>query len=458
MSNVVPFVPRAAGGDWTAGERERLTELAGKLQAEGAHVDAAYGVSDAGDPWCVITDADDEVLIHVARIDGQFVIHDAAADAIEEDDTLWSAFERLMGPGWRDGRDDNDMVVPLRQAQSVLALVAAMLFVREFLHADGQADAPAPAEAGHGAALAQAGAALAIATHDVQAAQPAVHTPAPEDSSPRRQALVARSAETASESPADTTLAHAEAPAPAATSAPAIAAPLQPMTLAQASIPATGQAMHGGDGGQTLHGGAGDDLIVGGRGGDHLIGGGGDDTLIGRGAGPGQVDLLEGGAGNDRIYLAERTVAIGGEGHDTFVLPDPPKPEAAQAKAGDGAATPSTATQTTPVTGVVLDFTTDDRLVFGQTGKVVSVTTVVDVLDGYHGFATLARQPATPGVQVGIDYDGDGSADTYVLIAGTGATSIKVGMTSSAPALDPHQAEPIGITGASSSTSGDLTF
>ncbi len=455
MNNVVPFVPRAAGGDWTAGERERLTELAGKLQAEGAHVDAAYGVSDAGDPWCVITDANGEVLIHVARIDGQFVIHDAAADAVEADDTLWSAFERLMGPGWREGRDDNDMVIPLRQAQSVLALVAAMLFVREFVHLDGEADAPAPAEASHSEALAQAGAVLAIAPHEVQAAQPAAHTPPPEDSSPRRQALVARSAETASDSPA-TTLAHADAPASPVAAQVAVA-PQQPMVLAAVSAPVTGHIVRGGDGGATLHGGTGNDLLVGGRGGDHLVGGAGDDTLIGHGAGPGQVDLLEGGAGNDRIYLAERTVAIGGEGHDTFVVPDPPKPEAAQPKTGDAAATQATG-QTAPVTGVILDFSTDDHLVFGQTGKVVSVTQVVDVLDGYHAYATLSRQPATPGVQVGIDYDGDGTADTYVLIAGTGATSIKVGMTSSAPVLDPHQAEPIGLTGVSSSASESVTF
>ena len=126
MSNVVPFVPRSAGGDWTAGERERLSELAGKLEAGGAKVEAAYGVSDAGDPWCVITDQGGEVLIHVARIGGQFLIHDAAADAVQEDESLWSAFERLMGPGWREGGDD-DMVVSLRQAQSVLGWIGINL-------------------------------------------------------------------------------------------------------------------------------------------------------------------------------------------------------------------------------------------------------------------------------------------------------------------------------------------
>ncbi len=467
MTNVVPFVPRAAGGDWTAGERERLTELAGKLQAEGAHVDAAYGVSDAGDPWCVITDVNDEVLIHVARIDGQFVIHDAAADAVEADDTLWSAFERLMGPGWREGRDDNDMVVPLRQAQSVLALVAAMLFVHAFAQAQGETETPAPEEAGHAAELAQAGAALSMATPEAHPVQAAAHTPPPEDSSPRRQALVARSAETASDAPASAVV-HVEAPA--ATGGPKIlgqASDATPQPLALAPVPAhaAGRALLGGDGGATMHGGAGGDLLVGGRGGDHLTGGAGDDTLVGHGAGPGQIDLLEGGAGDDRIYMAERTVAIGGPGHDTFVIPDPPTPETAKAKAGEPSTPPATsqagaqtAGQTAPVTGVILDFTTDDRLVFGPSGKVVSVIQVVDVLDGFHAYATLGRQPATPGVQVGIDYDGDGTADTYVLIAGTGATSIKVGMTSSGSLAGTHAGEPIGLTGVSASPAEGVTF
>jgi len=442
MNNIVPFIPRAAGGDWTAGERERLSELAGKLTADGAQVDAAYGVSDAGDPWCVITDETDEVLIHVARIDGQFVIHDAAADAVQEEDTLWSAFERLMGPGWRD-HDDDDRVIPLRQAQSLLALVAALLFVREISH---QAD-PTPQDHGpdpaHTAAAAEI-AALAPSAHEGGVTAPQPQTPAPEDSSPRRQALVAKAAETPSE----------EAPQAAPTALePARHEPVAaPLALTQAS-PALelGHVMVGGDDGVTLTGGGGNDLLLGGKSGDHLLGGGGNDTLIGGGAQVGQIDLLEGGAGDDRLMLGARTVAIGGEGHDTFVVPSlAPTPEPASP---DDPQAPATA----QTSGVILDFTTDDKLELAPTATIVSVTQTADVLSGMHGFTALAKTPATPGVTVGIDLDGDGRADTYVLVAGSGTTSLTVTAPKASSPVETTDTEHggIAVTGGTHAASSD---
>ena len=441
MSNIVPFIPRAAGGDWTAGERERLSELAGKLTAGGANVDAAYGVSDAGDPWCVITDETDEVLIHVARIDGQFVIHDAAADAVQEEDTLWSAFERLMGPGWRE-HDDDDRVIPLRQAQSLLALVAALLFVREIAH---QQD-PTPHDDGPDATHVAAGAEIAAlppSAHEGGVTAPNPQTQAPEDNSPRRQALVAKSAETPSEG---ATQAASPAPEPVAPHEPAA-----PLALAQAS-PALelGNIVVGGDGGVTLTGGAGNDVLLGGKSGDHLIGGAGNDTLIGNGAHVGEIDLLEGGAGDDRLILGARTVAIGGEGHDTFVVPSlAPTPEPAKPDA------PPTPPQTS---GVILDFTTEDRLELAPTATIVSVTQTADVLSGLHGFTALAKTPVTPGVNVGIDLDGDGRADTYVLVAGSGTSSLVV----TAPKAGSSPAEPtetdhggIVLTGGAHTGAGD---
>lgn len=439
MSNIVPFIPRAAGGDWTAGERERLAELADKLTSSGAHVDAAYGVSDAGDPWCVITDDTDEVLIHVARIDGQFVIHDAAVDAVQAEDTLWSAFERLMGPGWR-GAGDDDMVVPLRQAQSVLALVAALLFVSEVAHLadhaphEGIPDTPHPGAGPDIAALPPAAAHEAI----VASAASQIHTP--EDASPRRQALIARAAET----PTDAEPSHAPlAPAPGpATSSPAVLhEPVAPMALAEAAPPLEpGRMLMAGNGGESLLGGAG---------GDHLIGGNGNDTLIGGGARPGEIDLLEGGAGDDRIILGARTVAVGGEGHDVFVVPtltQEPK-----------VAAPEGATAPVATAGVILDFTTDDRIEMPTTGAIVSVTANVDVLAGLHGFTSLARQPVTPGVTVGIDLDGDGRADTYLFVAGSGTASLVVTPTKGASPPEPVDHEStISLSGVSHDAGGLL--
>ncbi|HEX5377381.1 MAG TPA: hypothetical protein VFW47_02350 [Phenylobacterium sp.] len=409
MSSVVPFVPRSAGGDWTAGERARLAELAGKLTAGGARVDTAYGVSDAGDPWCVITDDDDEVLIHVARIDGQFVIHDAAADAIQEEDTLWSAFERLMGPGWRDDGED-DKVVPLRQAQSLLAVVAALLFVREIAGQEDPAPAPALADPAHEAEAVHSGVVAALGGEESHVGQ----TPPPEDASPRRQALVARAAET----PQPEVRVAADAP-PAASAVTAAQQhePLSPMALAQGTaIPTVeaGRVLTAGDGAATLVGGGGNDLLLGGKGGDHLVGGAGNDTLIGGGARPGESDLLEGGAGDDRLVLAPRTVAIGGEGHDTFVLTA--KVEAAR---------PDGAEVQPQVGGVILDFTRDDHIELPWAATVVCVTTEANVLQGVQGFATASKTAqVAPGVKLWVDLNGDGRADVWVLASGSGASTL----------------------------------
>ena len=82
MGQVVPFIARVRdSGDWTAAERARLQELADRLAAGGVDVEVIFGATDEGDPWCVVTDGNGDVLIHVARIDGEFVVHSAVDDA-----------------------------------------------------------------------------------------------------------------------------------------------------------------------------------------------------------------------------------------------------------------------------------------------------------------------------------------------------------------------------------------
>jgi hypothetical protein len=213
-----------------------------------------------------------------------------------------------------------------------------------------------------------------------------------------------------------------------------------PLALAQASpAPELGHVLVGGDVGLTLTGGAGNDVLLGGKSGDHLIGGAGNDTLIGGGAHAGQIDLLEGGAGDDRLTLGARTVAIGGEGHDTFVVPSlAPPPEGA--KPADPQAPASAQTS-----GVILDFTKDDKLELAPTAAVVSVTQTADVLSGLHGFTAFTRTPATPGVTVGIDLDGDGRADTYVLVAGSGTSSLTVTPPKASSPVEPAGADLGGI-------------
>lgn len=421
MSNVVPFTPRAESGGWSAGERARLSELADRLAADGIHVRVVYGATDAGDPWCVITDEFDEVLVHVARINGQFVIHDAAADVVEEDDTLWTAVDRLLGADWRDGQ--GEVVVPMaaRQAQSLIALVVAAAFFDMTAQAH---ETPEPTGHDTGAAVL-----AAFATAAVLAA------PAAAEEHQRFERLAAPADDTTPGDSATPTLAEeapkAEAPAdeikPALTEADGPAAG-PPVLVAQAQA----NAPQGGDGINVLVGGAGDDSLSGGGGSDHLVGGAGDDTLSGGGAGPGQADLLEGGDGNDQIHLGAQVAAIGGAGDDTFVL------EVAQA--------PETPPQQHDL-GVILDFTAGDRLA-GANGHLVSVinaTVQDDVLSGLRGFTFPGHMPPPlPGFRVEVDLDGDNQGDGFLMVAGTGAAGL-VGHLPSIGPRPPAPAEPTDV-------------
>lgn len=398
MSNVVPFTPRTPDGDWTSGERARLTELADRLMARGARVEVAYGMSDEGDPWCVIQDERDEVLVHVARIRGQFVIHEAAADVVRRADTLWSALKRLLGGG-------EGAVVELRKAQALLALVMATLFVEEAARegrlAAGLPDLPYapdlephPGE-GHGAvasghvawapevphlpAIAQA------ETQQLAETSPVRGAVAPQDAAPMETPLQAHGAGSLAG------LAVAAAPLKAFATPPP-----EPVSAGGPAAPAAASAAQ-------------------------------EPPHLARAA----------PSGPERFQMAEGVVARGTAGQDVFVI---------NAHAGAPPAFGLAAASQAPASaGVILDFGAGDKLVFGSgvAASIVSVTAVSNVLSDT--VTTLSGQPrlaATPGVRVGVDVNGDGVEDAYVMVAGSGVSSLTAaGHGASALSTDAH-AEP----------------
>lgn len=412
MDNVVPFAPRpSAGGGWTAAERERLSELADRLAADGAKVEVVYGVTDEGDPWCVIKDDQEEVLIHVARINGQFVVHDASADAVQEGETLWAACDRLLGGDWREVRDDVVVSLSARQVQTFIALVVAATFIHEV----DDAEAATPPSIDHAGPAAAAGPLAAIAV----AAQPASDDVqrqdllAPQSHGPGDEgppASAGTPVEALAETPPQAAAPSADDAQPAAVAA--LEAPLDGATDRSSAPEAhdAGEVIQGGDGADTLQGGAGDDTIsggagadslMGGAGADHLYGGEGNDTLDGGTAPEGRFDVLDGGAGDDQILLSATTIALGGAGADDFAITG--------AAAADG------------LLGVVLDFSfrEGDRLSFqGKNVNLVSQSEQPNVTEGLYNYTNL---PATarPGQRFDVDLDNDGKADGYVLVGHT---------------------------------------
>lgn len=435
MGDILPFIPRPLVSDWSANERGLLLLLTQQLKTSYGEVDGVFGVSDSGDPWYVVTDANQDVLVHIARIEGQFVVHDAAVDMFHQVGSLWSALRQVMAPD--APKDPNGVVVAFnpasREAQSFLSLVIA---VGLFLEIRGGEFANIASSMGDGAprsgeAPTETLASKLIAALSLEADRGQI------------EALIAAATarEAAPQAPpspvkADSAPAHAsqtESPSlvvfkpTSAASAEAASFPQAQPKSAPPPIEGAGEHNAAGTGfaatKAVLRGTSGDDVLTGSRAGETINGGAGDDHINGGGAGPGQIDRLNGEAGDDHIVMDARVVASGGAGADTFLISAHPS-----ASGGEG------------LLGVVLDFSVvqgDQLAVSGDTKMtVVSTTAVGDVLSlqgtalGEADIAVLAdvSQP-TPGARVGFDVNGDGREDVFILLGGATVTAFRVGET-----------------------------
>ena len=396
MGEILPFVARVRdSGDWTAAERARLEALADQFAKAGVHVEVVYGATDDGDPWCVVKDGNEEVLVHVARIGAKFVVHFAAQDTLEEGVDLPSALGARLDDLHEVPQASGGDVVPFslagRQAQSFLALIVATAFFYETRDALAAQDAPHDAAAPSDTADVAAVAAAPLAHEPAERSLPA-HSLALADPAP--QPAAAAQASTAAEEP------RAPAVKAAAGKDEAPPASAQPHPDTEAAAPAAAPlAIAHAEGPQTLTGSSGNDHLTGGSGADLIQGGAGDDTLQGGGAGHGQFDTLDGGAGNDRIEVTAQVVATGGDGADTFVIHAP----AMFGHAGT-------------LLGTITDFDAahGDRLVDFR-GLQIAVVPGPPNLPA--GFGPNAR-PGTPdaGTQVYLDFNHDGHADGFVLM------------------------------------------
>lgn len=433
MGEVLAFAPRPLAGDWTANERGLLLLLTQHLESSYGEVDGVFGQTDSGDPWYVVTDANQDVLVHIARIDGQFVVHDAAIDMFHQVGSLWSALRQVLASGAPE--EPAGVVVAFnpasREAQSFLSLVIAVGLYLELRDIDfGEAGrlnfeamprADDPAIEGVASKL--------IAALNVEAARVDGHGAVPAPSMADVPAALAIKPEgikvAAVEAPmmgpdglAVVKTAHIQTTAPEAPRADQA-----PRALTDAPTTSESGGTQGFAGTQSvITGTAGNDNIVGSPNADVIHGGAGDDRIDGGGAHSG-IDRIDGGAGDDQIVMGARVVASGGPGADTFLV---------------SANLPGSKAEA--LLGVILDYSAakgDHLAVLGKGHlTVVSSTAVSNVLAAQE--VTLGEATAhlvtdvthtVAGTRVGFDVNGDGGEDVFILLGGASISTFRVGTT-----------------------------
>ena len=371
-------------GQWTASERDRLQALTEHFPS-GGDLEVVFGATDDGAPWCAVMNEDGEVLVHVARLADQFLVHVAGEDVVSRGDNLGEALGRWLRPEPAAA----GVVVPFGRLQSgvdMMILVAVAALIEEKLR--------------HQAPQVMEGLAWPASETSIGATKASIqHLPPIEDEANAHGAEHGSDAEHAD--------AHAVQIVAALTPAPVDETPppaSRPEAMAVAAAPAQAeQASHAiwseiqqnvrVDGQVALlvqvRGGDGDDILIGGAQDEHLVGGDGDDVLIGGGG----RDVLEGGAGDDWIVLASEALASGGSGADTFVI-----------------SAPDAMDQADTLLGTILDFDAreGDRLMTAS-GEAVAVPRWDDPLDTPREFHRGAQK-------VEVDIDGNGRIDGYVLI------------------------------------------
>jgi Ca2+-binding RTX toxin-like protein len=455
MGEILAFSPRPPATDWSANERGLLLLLTQQLETTYGDIDVAFGQTDSGDPWYVVTDANQDVLVHIARIEGQFVVHDAAVDMFHQVGSLWGALRHVLSSSVES---QTGVVVAFnpasREAQSFLSLVIAVGLYLELrgvelgeagrLNFENLPRIDDPAIEGVASKL--------IAALNLEADRAESHV-APQaaqgeaaDAPPVKAVAVQGVAiETVAQGqdglpPVDGShVRHASTPAASSETHPVPQGDgeregLYELALGNADIrelafAGARAAVVGSNGDDVLHGTAEGEVIAGGAGNDYIDGGG---------AGKGQIDRIDGGAGDDRIVMNARVVASGSAGADTFLISARQPSDKAEA-----------------LLGVVLDFQASkgDHLAVQGKGELTVVTTaaVNDVLavQGATLNETVTAQVtdvsrAVSGVRVGFDLDGDGREDVFILLGGATTATFKLGATI---ANDHFQDATVGLVG-----------
>lgn len=100
-ADICSFPPRSggAGGSWSNQDLADIYRCIDQFAQHGLVLEAASGLSDEGDPWFALEDVHSgEAMVHIARLDGFYVVAVLDGDAWEAAD-LRAALDEVLASG-----------------------------------------------------------------------------------------------------------------------------------------------------------------------------------------------------------------------------------------------------------------------------------------------------------------------------------------------------------------------
>lgn len=128
---IIHLQQRQRSRAWSADELAECYRVVGMLSRAGLPVSMDSGVTDEGDPWAIVFREDTgDVLLHMARLDGQFVVVSSAGPSAERGTSLRAVLDMAIQSGalaaFRQSRlTDGAEVLRLHPATVMAAFIAA---------------------------------------------------------------------------------------------------------------------------------------------------------------------------------------------------------------------------------------------------------------------------------------------------------------------------------------------
>ena len=118
--------------DWSSQELAEFYRVETALLQAGLRIDTERGVSEGGDPWFVFCRQDGEVIVHIARIDGEYILAGSSYEGIARGSDIGTLVRNLIArhplvqmPGAKGAHGSN---VYLHPAALLVAIVATAFF------------------------------------------------------------------------------------------------------------------------------------------------------------------------------------------------------------------------------------------------------------------------------------------------------------------------------------------